>query len=70
MMAHADYEAVIEIRTYVSGPPLSVHYLYEDPREEHSKDYHPKPDECKDLEQLGQDIERVCSLLLLLVIIL
>jgi hypothetical protein len=56
MMAHADYEAVIKIGTYVSGPLFSIYYLDEDPRKEHSKDDHPKPDECENLGQLGQDI--------------
>jgi hypothetical protein len=69
-MAHADYEAVINIGTYVSGPLFSVHYLDEDPREKHSKYYHPNPDECEHLGQLGQDVERVCPLLLFLFIIL
>ena len=48
-MAHADYEAVINIGTYVSGPLFSVHYLDEDPREEHSKDDHPNPNESEHL---------------------
>ena len=70
MMAHADYRIAIKIGTYVSGPFFSVHYLDEDPRKEHSKDDHTNSNECKHLGQLSQDIERVCPLLLLLVIIL
>jgi hypothetical protein len=48
-MAHADYETVINIGTYVSSPLFSVHYLDEDPREEHSKDDHPNPNESEHL---------------------
>jgi len=70
MIAHADYEIVIKISTYVSGPLFSIHYLDEDSRKEHSKYDHPNPDESENLGQLGQDIEWVCSLLVLLVIVL